>query len=324
MEWAAKNTLRVAQEFQPDGDIRFYDEGVHPPSRVLVRENEFTIFFPSDAHKPSCNPEDAAIAYRKVLSKVEAEHCFSRVKLLLAFTMKLTCNHSQQNKILTAEAQKFLELLHREFNPRRMELLKARHERQAKIDAGEELDFLPETRDVRESAWQVAPAPADFNDRRVEITGPIDRKMIINALNSGAKVFMADCEDATSPTWANMVEGQINLRDAVRRNIRLENADGRVYELNENTATLVVRPRGWHLHEKHVEVDGAPMSGSLFDFGLYFFHNARELLARGSGPYFYLPKLAALPGSTTVERCIYFCTTTTQHSARLDSRHSAH
>ncbi|MCS7052005.1 MAG: malate synthase A, partial [Thermomicrobium sp.] len=152
-------------------------------------------------------------------------------------------------------------------------------------------DFLPETKQIRESDWRVAPTPADLQDRRVEITGPVDRKMMINALNSGARVFMADFEDALSPTWSNVVQGQINLRDAVRRTIAYESPDGRVYRLVERPATLVVRPRGWHLVERHVLVDGEPISASLFDFGLYFFHNAHELLARGSGPYFYLPKL---------------------------------
>ena len=198
---------------------------------------------------------------------------------------------SEYAEILTPEALAFVERLHREFNPRREELLRLRQERQAKILAGGTLVFLPETRDVREGEWSVAPAPADLNDRRVEITGPVDRKMIINALNSGAKVFMADFEDANSPTWANVVEGQRNLRDAVRRTISFENPDGRRYELRDEIATLVVRPRGWHLVERHVEVDGQPISASLFDFGLYFFHNAAELIARGSGPYFYLPKL---------------------------------
>ena len=151
-------------------------------------------------------------------------------------------------------------------------------------------DFLPETRGVREAAWGVAPAPQDLLDRRVEITGPVERKMMINALNSGARVFMADFEDALSPTWQNVVEGQRNLADAVRRTIELETAD-KTYRLNEETAVLVVRPRGWHLHERHLLVDGEPVSASLFDFGLAFFHNAAELLERGSGPYFYLPKL---------------------------------
>ena len=193
--------------------------------------------------------------------------------------------------MLSPEALAFVAALHRRFNPRRQELLRAREERQSAIDAGAALGFLAETQEVREGAWQVAPAPPDLQDRRVEITGPCDRKMVINALNSGAKVFMADLEDASSPTWTNVVEGQQNLYDAVRRTISFQNPDGREYRLNPETATLLVRPRGWHLDERHVTVDGEPVSGSLFDFGLYFFHNAKELLARGTGPYFYLPKL---------------------------------
>ncbi|MCM8748420.1 malate synthase A [Thermomicrobiaceae bacterium CFH 74404] len=194
-------------------------------------------------------------------------------------------------EILTPEALDFVASLHREFNPRRLELLGRRAERQRQLDAGELPDFLPETAHIRSADWRVAPAPPDLQDRRVEITGPVDRKMMINALNSGAKVFMADFEDALSPSWENVVQGQINLRDAVRRAITFEGPDGRVYRLAERTATLLVRPRGWHLDERHVLVDGRPISASLFDFGLYFFHNARELLDRGTGPYFYLPKL---------------------------------
>jgi malate synthase len=193
--------------------------------------------------------------------------------------------------ILSPEALAFVADLHRRFNQRRRELLQAREERQAEIDAGARLDFLPETQAVREAVWQVGPAPDDLQDRRVEITGPCDRKMVINALNSGAKVFMADLEDASSPIWNNVVEGQQNLYDAVRRTITFANPDGREYRLNPETATLLVRPRGWHLDERHMTVDGEPVSGSLFDFGLYFFHNAKELRDRGSGPYFYLPKL---------------------------------
>jgi malate synthase len=193
--------------------------------------------------------------------------------------------------ILSPAALAFVADLHRRFNPRRQELLRARGVRQAAIDAGGDLEFLPDTREVRNAEWQVAPAPADLDDRRVEITGPCDRKMVINALNSGAKVFMADLEDASSPTWSNVVEGQQNLCDAVRRTIAFQNPDGREYRLNAETATLLVRPRGWHLDERHMTVDGEPVSGSLFDFGLYFFHNAQELLDRGTGPYFYLPKL---------------------------------
>jgi malate synthase len=194
-------------------------------------------------------------------------------------------------QILTEPALDFVASLHREFSLRRKQLLERRAERQQAIDAGHFPDFLPETAHIRESEWRVAPTPPDLEDRRVEITGPVDRKMMINALNSGARVFMADFEDALSPTWENVVQGQINLRDAVRRTISFESPDGRVYRLADKTATLVVRPRGWHLVERHVLVDGEPISASLFDFGLYFFHNAHELLARNTGPYFYLPKL---------------------------------
>ena len=192
--------------------------------------------------------------------------------------------------VLTPQALEFVAGLHRTFAARRLELLAAREARQAKLEAGEQLEFLPQTASVRAGDWKVAPLPADLQDRRVEITGPVDRKMIINALNSGARVFMADFEDASSPTWENCVAGQINLKDAVRRIITLEQG-GKSYRLNDKTAVLMIRPRGWHLPEKHVTVDGEIMSGSLFDFGLYFFHNAAELLSRGSGPYFYLPKL---------------------------------
>jgi malate synthase len=193
-------------------------------------------------------------------------------------------------EILTPEALAFVELLQRELGPRRLALLERRVERQRELDAGARPDFLPETEDVREGDWRVAPAPPDLQDRRVEITGPVDRKMMINALNSGASVFMADFEDATSPTWENVVDGQRNLRDAVRRTISLDQGE-KSYRLNEEIATLVVRPRGWHLPERHVLVDGEPVSASLFDFGLAVFHNAREQLDRGTGPYFYLPKL---------------------------------
>ncbi len=195
-------------------------------------------------------------------------------------------------KVLTKEAVAFIADLQRKFNARREELLAARVERQKRLDAGEKPDFLPETAKIRESDWTVASLPQDILDRRVEITGPVDRKMIINALNCGANVFMADFEDASTPTWANMVEGQFNLADAVRRQIDyVDPTSGKSYKLNDKTAVLFVRPRGWHLLEKHVTVDGQPMSGSLFDFGLYFFHNAKEALSRGTGPYFYLPKM---------------------------------
>jgi malate synthase len=194
-------------------------------------------------------------------------------------------------EILTPEALAFVARLQRRFNGRRLDCLERRQQRQAALDAGGTLDFLPETKQIREGDWTCAAIPEDLRDRRVEITGPTDRKMVINALNSGAKMFMADFEDANSPTWENMIEGQINLRDAIRRTITLTNPDGKKYQLKEKVAVLLVRPRGWHLVEKHVLVDGAPVSGGLFDFGLYFFHNAKELIARGSGPYFYLPKM---------------------------------
>src|SRR5947208_10032785 len=193
-------------------------------------------------------------------------------------------------EIVSPEALAFVAKLQRAFGNRREECLQRRQDRQAALDRGEALNFLPETKSIREGDWTCAPIPADLRDRRVEITGPTDRKMVINALNSGARVFMADFEDACSPTWANVVEGQVNLRDAVRGTIRLETPE-KTYALGEETATLIVRPRGWHLPERHVLVDGEPVSASLFDFGLAFFHNAREQLERGSGPYFYLPKL---------------------------------
>src|SRR6266481_5382353 len=194
-------------------------------------------------------------------------------------------------EIVSPDALAFVAKLQRAFGNRREECLKRRQDRQAAFDCGEALDFLPKTKSIRESNWTCAPIPADLRDRRVEITGPTDRKMVINALNSGAKVFMADFEDANSPTWANMVEGQINLRDAIRRTISFTSPEGKSYQLKEDIAVLLVRPRGWHLPEKHMLVDGKPVSGSLFDFGLDFFHNATELMARGSGPYFYLPKM---------------------------------
>lgn len=197
----------------------------------------------------------------------------------------------EYREILTPEALAFIVELHRRFNPRRLALLERRKERQAEIDAGKFPDFLEETAQVRNSHWKVANAPSDLDERRVEITGPVERKMMINALNSGASVFMADLEDANSPTWANVVEGQINLKEAVRKTLAFSSPEGKKYALGEKLATLVVRPRGWHLHEKHVTVDGEHTSASLFDFGLYFFHNAQETIARGTGPYFYLPKM---------------------------------
>ncbi|MBV8662281.1 MAG: malate synthase A, partial [Hyphomicrobiales bacterium] len=194
--------------------------------------------------------------------------------------------------ILTPAALAFLAALHRRFDARRKELLALRADRQKRFDAGETPDFLAETRSVREGDWKVAPIPADLLDRRVEITGPVDRKMIVNALNSGAKVFMADFEDASSPVFANMIEGQANLKDRWAGAIDFTDAtSGKRYALRSNPAVLMVRPRGWHLEERHVLVDGAPMSGSLFDFGLYVFHCASAQMEQGATPAFYLPKM---------------------------------
>ncbi len=196
-----------------------------------------------------------------------------------------------ETQIVTPEASRFLTRMAREFEPRRRELLERRRVRQIAIDSGSLPGFLPETAHIRESEWTVASIPRDLLDRRVEITGPVDRKMIINALNSGARVFMADFEDSNSPTWMNNLEGQANLRDAVEGAISFLSPEGKRYQLNAQVATLLVRPRGWHLEERHFLADGKPISGSLFDFGLYFFHNAQRLIRKGSGPYFYLPKL---------------------------------
>jgi malate synthase len=196
-----------------------------------------------------------------------------------------------ESGVLTPAAVTFLQGLARRFEPRRQELLAARRARQQRLDAGERPDFLPHTKSVRDADWSVASIPMDLEDRRVEITGPVDRKMIINALNSGANVFMADFEDSNSPSWANTLEGQVNLRDAVNRTIAFTSADGKRYALAQKTAVLMVRPRGWHLHERHFLVDGEPISASLFDFGLFLFHNAKQLVHQGTGPYFYLPKL---------------------------------
>ena len=193
-------------------------------------------------------------------------------------------------QILTPEALGLVAKLHRAFEARRTELMARRAARQKEFDAGKLPDFLPDTKSIRESQWAIAAQPADMLDRRVEITGPTDRKMVINALNCGASTFMADFEDANCPTWFNMIDGQINIRDAVRRTITLEQ-NGKQYKLNDKTAVLIPRPRGWHLDEKHVTVDGKPVSGGIFDFALLFFHNAKELLKRGSGPYYYLPKM---------------------------------
>jgi len=198
-------------------------------------------------------------------------------------------------QILSPEALGFVAKLHRKFESRRQELLARRAQRQKEFDAGAKPDFLAETKMIRDSDWLVGPQPNDMLDRRVEITGPTDRKMVINALNCGASTFMADFEDANCPTWHNMIDGQLNLRDAVRRTISFESSgidsSGKLYRLNEKTAVLLPRPRGWHLDEKHVTIDGKPVSGGILDFALFFFHNAKELIKRGSGPYFYLPKM---------------------------------
>ncbi|WP_420640756.1 malate synthase A [Candidatus Leptofilum sp.] len=199
--------------------------------------------------------------------------------------------HPGFERILTEEALNFVAALDDAFYERRHTLLKQRDVRQARLDAGEMPDFLPETAVIRESDWKVAPIPADLMDRRVEITGPVDRKMVINALNSGANMYMADFEDSHSPTWFDTVQGQINLSDAIDGSITFTNPNGKFYQLNETIATLLVRPRGWHLDEKHMLLNGRSVSASLFDFGLFFFHNAKKLLDKGSGPYFYLPKL---------------------------------
>src|SRR3984885_13746656 len=195
-------------------------------------------------------------------------------------------------EVLTAKALELLASLHRRFNARRLELLELRQRRQADIDRGMLPDFLPETAQIRAADWRIAPVPADLADRRVEITGPVDRKMIVNALNAPVRTFMADFEDSCSPTWDNLIHGQINLADAVRRRItHTDPNSGKTYRLNDRTATLIVRPRGWHLPEKHVQVDGEVVSGALFDFTLYLANNHDVLAANGTGPYFYLPKL---------------------------------
>ncbi len=199
--------------------------------------------------------------------------------------------HDRHREVLTTEACEFLAGLFREFGSRRNELLARRVERQRELEAGKLPGLLAETAEVRAGDWRVPPPPADLVDRRTEITGPVDRKMVINALNSGAQCYMADFEDATSPTWENVLDGQLNMRHAVRRTIDFVTPEGKAYALRDRVATLLMRPRGWHLPEKHVLFDGERVSGSLFDWGLFFFHNARELLARGSGPYFYLPKM---------------------------------
>ncbi|MCH2546724.1 MAG: malate synthase A [Alphaproteobacteria bacterium] len=195
------------------------------------------------------------------------------------------------SEILTSQALAFVAEIVRKFTPTRNALLDARILRQEKLDAGELLDFLPETREIREGDWKVAPIPKDLLDRRVEITGPVDPKMVINALNSGAKVFMADFEDSLSPTWDGVMEGQLSMRGAIARNLEYTAPNGKHYKLNSDPAVLIVRPRGWHLNEKHILVDGKPAPGGLVDFALHFYHNAKKALEMGTGPYFYLPKL---------------------------------
>ncbi|MDQ4106242.1 MAG: malate synthase A, partial [Actinomycetota bacterium] len=196
------------------------------------------------------------------------------------------------SEILTPEAVSFVAKLSRESRGRVDAILQAREERQQRINAGEMPDFLPETKDIREGDWKIAPVPEDLQDRRVELTGPPDRKMTINALNSGASCWMADFEDANCPTWHNMLESQFNMKQAIERTITFDDPKtGKNYELNDEVAVILARPRGWHLFEKHMIVDGKEVPGGIFDFGLYFFHNAQRLLDNGSGPYFYLPKL---------------------------------
>ena len=210
----------------------------------------------------------------------------------------------EYQEILTPEAQQLLVELHRKFNGTRLDLLKRREDVQAEIDKGNFPDFDPDTKAIREGDWTVAELPEALLDRRTEITGPVDRKMVINALNSGAKMFMADFEDASTPSWANMMSGQINMRDANAGTIAFHDPNkGKDYKLKDDIATLLVRPRGWHLVEKHVLVDGEPISGSIFDFALYMVHNAKQTLDNGKGPYFYFPEARALSGGAVVERC---------------------
>ncbi|NMG47197.1 malate synthase A [Azoarcus communis] len=214
------------------------------------------------------------------------------MSLILPHGMQINAPlHPRFEQILSPQALDFVARLHRAFEPRRRELLAARVDRQARIDAGEMPGLLPETRHIREGDWKVAPLPKALECRRVEITGPVERKMIINAFNSGADSYMTDFEDSNSPNWFNQIQGQVNLYDAVRREITYTNEAGKEYRLNDKIAVMQVRPRGWHLDEKHVLIDGERVSGGLFDFALFFFHNAREQIARGAGPFFYLPKL---------------------------------
>ncbi len=217
-------------------------------------------------------------------------------------SLEVHASHAGYEVILSPAALAFLARLHRQFDATRQQLLQARRERQAGYDAGGLPDFRADTRAIRESDWTVAPIPAALRDRRVEITGPVERKMLINALNSGAKVFMADFEDSSAPTFANQLDGQVNLRDAVNGVIEFRSPEGKSYRVNDNPAVLMVRPRGWHLHDKFFSVDGEPMAGALVDFGLFVFHNARTLHSRDRGPYFYLPKLEAMEEAALWER----------------------
>ncbi len=232
-----------------------------------------------------------SIAITETARHTAKEHLSLDTLTLFPVGMEITVPVAPEHaQILTPQALAFIAKLARRFEPERQSLLAKRVARQKEFDSGKLPDFLPETRSVRTSDWSVAPIPADLRDRRVEITGPVDRKMVINALNSGASTYMADFEDSNTPSWDNNLSGQVNLRDSIRRTISFQQGE-KAYRLNEKTAVLIVRPRGWHLDEKHVKIDGKPISGAIFDFALYFFHNAKELLARGSGPYFYLPKI---------------------------------
>src|SRR4051794_6095805 len=246
----------------------------------------------------SLSPPSAAISGRRLkrTHMTMTEHMFAQVTAGAQVWSRPVIEikaplHDGFGEVLTDDALAFVGALHERFDGRRRDLLERRRERRARLAAGEMLDFLPETQEIREGDWQVAPAPPKLQDRRVEITGPTERKMVINALNSGARGFMADFEDANSPTWSNMIGGQINLTQAIERELGFTSDEGKTYELNDETATLLVRPRGWHLPERHLVADGRPLSGSLVDFGLYFFRNAKRLLEKGAGPYFYLPKM---------------------------------
>ncbi len=227
-------------------------------------------------------------------------------------------------EILTPGALHFFCELQRAFNARRLELLADRKLRQKSLDAGELPNFPAETKSIREGDWRVDPVPGDLQNRRVEITGPVDRKMVINALNSGANCFMADFEDSNSPTWAGTIDGQINMRDAIRGTIEFQNPEGKTYKLNPQTATLLVRPRGWHLTEKHVRVDGHPASGSLFDFALFAFHNAKYRVAHNSGIYLYLPKMESYLEARLWNDVFILAQKSPRRAARQRQGHRAH